>query len=169
MTFAEYAFRLMSENDMTYQEISDRSGVHINTVQNYIKAKTKNLSYDKAKNILRALGGDISMLDQFEDTAGDPIIAEAAKSVPTDPVNHQLYEVNDKLIMSYQAALSRERSICRILSRCLIIVTVMLFIVTGSIIALFAYDFTHDDRGWYQDPETQIIYVTPEPSPTAPQ
>ena len=46
----------MKRNNITYQELSDRSGIPLNTLKNLFRGKTKNPRIDTVKPIEKALG-----------------------------------------------------------------------------------------------------------------
>ena len=48
--------KYMKENNITYQELSDRSGIPLNTLKNLFRGKTKNPRIDTMQAIEKALG-----------------------------------------------------------------------------------------------------------------
>ena len=163
MSLHDYMYRLYVDSGLSYREISDLSGVAANTVQNYINGITKNHSIDKARRIISALGGDLSVLNKL-DLSDEETAAEEQAKIPTDASALLVYTLSEEARTSYKAAVLRERRSIKYLSLALIAESIMLFVLIAAVVALFVYDFTHPDRGWYQDPEPEIIYVTPDPS-----
>lgn len=149
MTLAEYLTRLKNDTDMTFQNISDMTGLHINTVQNILSGKTKSTSMDKAQKLTIALGGSLDVLPKLSYLDGDPM-ADEVQLIPTEPHPLVDYTISVETRMQYQSAIFRERKLNRTLSIALIVATVLLLLITSAVIALFVYDFTHPDRGWYQ-------------------
>ena len=149
MTLAEYLTRLKNDTDLTFQNISDMTGLHINTVQNILSGKTKSTSMDKAQKLTIALGGSLDVLQKLSYIEGDPM-ADEVQLIPTEPHPLADYTISVETRMQYQSAIFRERKLNRTLSIALIFTAVLLLLVTAAVIALFVYDFTHPDRGWYQ-------------------
>ena len=149
MTLAEYLTRLKNDTDLTYQNLADMTGIHINTVQNILNGKTKSTTIDKAQKLTIALGGSLEVLPKLEYMDGDAM-ANEVRMIPEESRALADYTMSVDLRMQYQSAIIRERKINRILTISLVCVSALLFLLTMAIIALFAYDLTHDDRGWYQ-------------------
>ena len=149
MTLSEYLTRLRNDTDLTYQNISDMTGIHINTVQNIINGKTKTTTIDKAQKLVMALGGSLDVLQRLDYMDGDALVDEA-KSVPTETKALADYTIGIEARMQYQSAILRERKINHTLTIALVCVSFLLLLLTVAVIALFVYDFTHPDRGWYQ-------------------
>lgn len=149
MTLSEYLTHLRNSSELTYQNIADMTGLHINTVQNIINGKTRSTTFDKAQRLVIALGGSLDVLKKLDYAEGD-IMAIEAKSIPDDPHVLSDYSISVETRMQYAAAISRERQLNRFLGIALICATLLLLLVTVAVIALFVYDFTHPDRGWWQ-------------------
>lgn len=149
MTLAEYLTRLKNDTDYTFQNLSDMTGIHINTIQNILNGKTKSTTMDKAQKLTIALGGSLDMLQKLDYLDGDSMAADV-QTIPSDSSSLAVYTMSVENRMQYQAAIFRERKLNKTLTLALICTSVILFLLTVAIIALFTYDLTHPDRGWYQ-------------------
>lgn len=148
MTLSEYLTRLRNDSGLTYQHIAEQTGLHINTVQNIINGKTRSTSIDKAQRLVIALGGSLDALKQLDYEDGDPMVSELAL-IPSDTQALAAYADRTEIRMQYSAALMRERQINRLLIIVLIIVLFLLLLLTSAVIALFTYDLSQWDRGWF--------------------
>lgn len=120
------SLRAMKGN-MTAQQIADKSGVPVATVNRVLQGLTENPGFDtvyKVYKIVKAMGASLNDLD--EDGAGE-----------TEGLT-QLYERG----LEY-----RERKI-RKLERTIMIIAVFTFIVMAAVIGMLVYDMMHLDRGW---------------------
>lgn len=149
MTLSEYLTHLRNKSDLTYQNIADMTGLHINTVQNIISGKTRSPSFDNAKRLVIALGGSLDVLKKLDFADGDAL-ADKAQAIPDEPQALVNYSLSIESRMQYTAAIARERQLNHTLGTLLLCVSALLLLMTAAVIALFVYDFTHPDRGWWQ-------------------
>lgn len=114
------------KGNMTAQQIADKSGVPIATVNRVLQGLTENPGFDTVCKLVKAMGGSLSDLDEIS-------ISEAAPEALA-----QLYERG----LEY-----RERKIKR-LERTITVIAVFAFLVMAAVIGMLAYDMMHLDRGW---------------------
>lgn len=112
------------KGSMTAQQIADKSGVPVATVNRVLQGLTENPGFDTVYKIVKAMGGSLNDLD--EDKVGE-----------TEGLT-QLYERG----LEY-----RERKIKK-LERTIMIIAVFTFIVMAAVIGMLVYDMMHLDRGW---------------------
>lgn len=112
------------KGDMTAQQIADKSGVPVATVNRVLQGLTENPGFDTVYKLVKAMGGSLNDLD--EDRVCEP------------EGSTQLYERG----LEY-----RERKI-RKLERTIMIIAVFTFIVMAAVIGMLVYDMMHLDRGW---------------------
>lgn len=112
------------KGSMTAQQIADKSGVPIATVNRVLQGLTENPGFDTVYKIVKAMGGSLNDLD--EDKVGE-----------TEGLT-QLYERG----LEY-----RERKIKK-LERTIMIIAVFTFIVMAAVIGMLVYDMMHLDKGW---------------------
>lgn len=124
------SLRAMKGN-MTAQQIADKSGVPVATVNRVLQGLTENPGFDTVHKIVKAMGGSLNDLD--EDKVGE-----------TEGLT-QLYERG----LEY-----RERKIEELeqkigkLERIKAIIVVSILIVVVVAMGLLVYDIMHLDRGW---------------------
>ena len=116
------SLRAMKGN-MTAQQIADKSGVPVATVNRVLQGLTENPGFDTVYKIVKAMGGSLNDLD--EDKVGE-----------TEGLT-QLYERG----LEY-----RERKIKK-LERTIMIIAVFTFIVMAAVIGMLVYDMMHLDKG----------------------
>lgn len=115
------------KGDMTAQQIADKSGVPVATVNRVLQGLTENPGFDTVYKLVKAMGGSLNDLD--EDRVCEP------------EGSTQLYERG----LEY-----RERKIedleqkIKKLERIKAIIVVSILIAMG----LLVYDIMHLDRGW---------------------
>lgn len=112
------------KGSMTAQQIADKSGVPVATVNRVLQGLTENPGFDTVCKIVKAMGGSLNDLD--EDKVGE-----------TEGLT-QLYERG----LEY-----RERKIKK-LERTIMIIAVFTFIVMAAVIGMLVYDMMHLDKGW---------------------
>ena len=112
------------KGSMTAQQIADKSGVPVATVNRVLQGLTENPGFDTVYKIIKAMGGSLNDLD--EDKVGE-----------TEGLT-QLYERG----LEY-----RERKIKK-LERTIMIIAVFTFIVMAAVIGMLVYDMMHLDKGW---------------------
>lgn len=117
------SLRAMKGN-MTAQQIADKSGVPVATVNRVLQGLTENPGFDTVYKLVKAMGGSLNDLD--EDRVCEP----------------------ESLTQLYERGLEyRERKIKK-LERTIMIIAVFTFIVMAAVIGMLVYDMMHLDRGW---------------------
>ena len=117
------SLRAMKGN-MTAQQIADKSGVPVATVNRVLQGLTENPGFDTVYKIVKAMGGSLNDLD--EDRVCEP----------------------EGLTQLYERGLEyRERKIKK-LERTIMIIAVFTFIVMAAVIGMLVYDMMHLDKGW---------------------
>lgn len=112
--------------NMTAQQIADKSGVPVATLNRVLQGLTENPGFDTVCKIVKAMGGSLSELDE---SSTDEAAPEALA---------QLYERG----LEY-----RDRKIRR-LERTITVIAVFAFLVMAAVIGMLVYDMMHLDRGW---------------------
>ena len=112
------------KGDMTAQQIADKSGVPVATVNRVLQGLTENPGFDTVYKLVKAMGGSLNDLD--EDKVCEP----------------------ESLTQLYERGLEyRERKIKK-LERTIMIIAVFTFIVMAAVIGMLVYDMMHLDKGW---------------------
>nr|DAD83717.1 MAG TPA: helix-turn-helix domain protein [Myoviridae sp. ctI7W9] len=112
------------KGSMTAQQIADKSGVPVATVNRVLQGLTENPGFDTVYKIVKAMGGSLNDLD--EDKVGEM----------------------EGLTQLYERGLEyRERKIKK-LERTIMIIAVFTFIVMAAVIGMLVYDMMHLDKGW---------------------
>lgn len=112
------------KGDMTAQQIADKSGVPVATVNRVLQGLTENPGFDTVYKLVKAMGGSLNDLD--EDRVCEP----------------------ESLTQLYERGLEyRERKIKK-LERTIMIIAVFTFIVMAAVIGMLVYDMMHLDKGW---------------------
>ena len=124
MLLYEHLRAMKDASNMTAQQIADKSGVPVATVNRVLQGLTENPGFDTVYKIVKAMGGSLNDLD--EDKVGE-----------TEGLT-QLYERG----LEY-----RERKIKK-LERTIMIIAVFTFIVMAAVIGMLVYDMMHLDKGW---------------------
>lgn len=128
------SLRAMKGN-MTAQQIADKSGVPVATVNRVLQGLTENPGFDTVCKIVKAMGGSLNDLD--EDGAGEP----------------------EGLTQLYERGLEyRERKIKK-LERTIMIIAVFTFIVMAAVIVMLVYDMTHLSIGWIQTASNAVAMI----------
>lgn len=119
------------KGDMTAQQIADKSGVPVATVNRVLQGLTENPGFDTVCKLVKAMGGSLNDLD--ENGAGEP----------------------EGLTQLYERGLEyRERKIEELeqkikkLERIKAIIVVFVLIAMVAAMGLLVYDIMHLDRGW---------------------
>lgn len=115
------------KGDMTAQQIADKSGVPVATVNRVLQGLTENPGFDTVCKLVKAMGGSLNDLD--EDKVCEP------------EGSTQLYERG----LEY-----RERKIEELEQKIKKLERIKAIIVVSILIAmgLLVYDIMHLDRGW---------------------
>ena len=124
MLLYEHLRAMKDASNMTAQQIADKSGVPVATVNRVLQGLTENPGFDTVCKLVKAMGGSLNDLD--EDKVCEP----------------------EGLTQLYERGLEyRERKI-RKLERTIMIIAVFTFIVMAAVIGMLVYDMMHLDRGW---------------------
>ena len=124
MLLYEHLRAMKDASNMTAQQIADKSGVPVATVNRVLQGLTENPGFDTVYKIVKAMGGSLNDLD--EDRVCEP----------------------EGLTQLYERGLEyRERKIKK-LERTIMIIAVFTFIVMAAVIGMLVYDMMHLDKGW---------------------
>ena len=123
------------KGSMTAQQIADKSGVPVATVNRVLQGLTENPGFDTVYKIVKAMGGSLNDLD--EDRVCEP----------------------EGLTQLYERGLEyRERKIKK-LERTIMIIAVFTFIVMAAVIGMLVYDMTHLSIGWIQTASNVVAMI----------
>lgn len=123
------------KGSMTAQQIADKSGVPVATVNRVLQGLTENPGFDTVYKIVKAMGGSLNDLD--EDRVCEP----------------------EGLTQLYERGLEyRERKIKK-LERTIMIIAVFTFIVMAAVIGMLVYDMTHLSIGWIQTASNAVAMI----------
>ena len=129
---------------MTYQELADKTGISVSTVQRYCRNEVKSPSVD----VMNALHG------AFETDAEETNVCEK----PAEGDYRR--EVVDLLEKRHKEELAdRDRQILRIRIE-KYICAALAVAVTAVLIGLFLYDYSCPDRGWIRHESTEYTTDT---------
>ena len=129
---------------MTYQELADKTGISVSTVQRYCRNEVKSPSVD----VMNALHG------AFETDVEETNVCEK----PAEGDYRR--EVIDLLEKRHKEELAdRDRQILRIRIE-KYICAALAVAVTAVLIGLFLYDYSRSDRGWIRHESTEYITDT---------
>lgn len=124
MLLYEHLRAMKDASNMTAQQIADKSGVPVATVNRVLQGLTENPGFDTVCKLVKAMGGSLNDLD--EDKVCEP----------------------ESLTQLYERGLEyRERKIKK-LERTIMIIAVFTFIVMAAVIGMLVYDMMHLDKGW---------------------
>lgn len=124
MLLYEHLRAMKDASNMTAQQIADKSGVPVATVNRVLQGLTENPGFDTVCKLVKAMGGSLNDLD--EDRVCEP----------------------EGLTQLYERGLEyRERKIKK-LERTIMIIAVFTFIVMAAVIGMLVYDMMHLDKGW---------------------
>lgn len=148
MPYTKKLNEFKEQANMTNHDISERSGVPLGTVNRIMAGQTENPSFEAIAAMVRAMGGSLDEL------AGIPHHSHHK--------NHT-NESDERIVAIYEKQLDNIGAIHekRINDKNLWIK--MLFAIVALLIvgfaALFIYDFSHPDRGWYIAEELRRTYA----------
>lgn len=112
------------KGDMTAQQIADKSGVPVATVNRVLQGLTENPGFDTVCKLVKAMGGSLNDLD--EDRVCEP----------------------ESLTQLYERGLEYRNKKIRRLERTITIIAVFTFLVMAAVIGMLVYDMMYLDRGW---------------------
>lgn len=113
-------------SNMTAQQIADKSGVPVATVNRVFQGLTENPGFDTVYKLVKAMGGSLNDLDEIP-------MSEAAP---------------ESLAQLYERGLEYRNKKIRRLERTITIIAVFAFLVMAAVIGMMVYDMMHLDRGW---------------------
>lgn len=112
------------KGSMTAQQIADKSGVPVATVNRVLQGLTENPGFDTVYKMVKAMGGSLNDLD--EDKVGE----------------------TEGLTQLYERGLEYRNKKIRRLERMITIIAIFAFLVMAAVIGMLVYDMMHLDRGW---------------------
>ena len=119
------------KGDMTAQQIADKSGVPVATVNRVLQDLTENPGFDTVCKLVKAMGGSLNDLD--EDRGCEP------------EGSMQLYErgleYRERKIEELEQKIKKLERI-----KAIIVVSILIAMVVAM--GLLVYDIMHLDRGW---------------------
>lgn len=113
-------------SNMTAQQIADKSGVPVATVNRVLQGLTENPGFDTVCKLVKAMGGNLNDL-------GEIPMSEAAP---------------ESLAQLYERGLEYRNKKIRRLERTITIIAVFTFLVMVAVIGMLVYDMMHLDKGW---------------------
>ena len=133
---------------MTYQELADKTGISISTVQRYCRNNVKSPSVEVMNALHSALETDTEETNVCDNVAGEVCARDVADAL------EKAHKQEIERIIS-----DKDRQILRIRVEkyiCAAIAVIMAAIFVGMTI----YDNTHLDRGWIRHENTEYITDT---------
>lgn len=109
---------------MTAQQIADKSGVPVATVNRVLQGLTENPGFDTVCKLVKAMGGSLNDLDEDK-------VCES-----------------ESLTQLYERGLEYRNKKIRRLERTITIIAVFTFLVMVAVIGMLVYDMMYLDRGW---------------------
>lgn len=113
-------------SNMTAQQIADKSGVPVATVNRVLQGLTENPGFDTVCKLVKAMDGNLNDL-------GEIPMSEAAP---------------ESLAQLYERGLEYRNKKIRRLERTITIIAVFAFLVMAAVIGMMVYDMMHLDKGW---------------------
>lgn len=124
MLLYEHLRAMKDASGMTAQQIADKSGVPVATVNRVLQGLTENPGFDTVYKLVKAMGGSLNDLD--EDKVCEP----------------------ESLTQLYERGLEYRNKKIRRLERTITIIAVFTFLVMAAVIGMLVYDVMYLDRGW---------------------
>lgn len=124
MLLYEHLRAMKDASSMTAQQIADKSGVPVATVNRVLQGLTENPGFDTVYKLVKAMGGSLNDLD--EDKVCEP----------------------ESLTQLYERGLEYRNKKIRRLERTITIIAVFAFLVMAAVIGMLVYDMMRLDRGW---------------------
>lgn len=131
MNYTKKLVEMKDKCGLTNQQIADKSGVPVGTVSRVLAGQTDDPNFSTVANIVLAMGGSL-----------DELVGIAPKQMTV--VETKTIEADEKLIALYEKTIKDK-------NKWIVVLFSILSVLLAGVIALFAYDFTHPDRGWYQE------------------
>ena len=118
-------------SSMTAQQIADKSGVPIATVNRVLQGSTENPGFDTVCRLVKAMGGSLNDLDEDRvcETEGLTQLYERG------------LEYRERKIEELEQKIKKQERIEAI-------IVVFILIVMVAAMGLLVYDIMHLDRGW---------------------
>ena len=124
MLLYEHLRAMKDASSMTAQQIADKSGVPVATVNRVLQGLTENPGFDTVYKLVKAMGGSLNDLD--EDKVCEP----------------------ESLTQLYERGLEYRNKKIRRLERTITIIAVFAFLVMAAVIGMLVYDMMRLDRVW---------------------
>lgn len=124
MLLYEHLRAMKDASSMTAQQIADKSGVPVATVNRVLQGLTENPGFDTVYKLVKTMGGSLNDLD--EDKVCEP----------------------ESLTQLYERGLEYRNKKIRRLERTITIIAVFAFLVMAAVIGMLVYDMMRLDRGW---------------------
>ena len=126
MLLYEHLRAMKDASSMTAQQIADKSGVPVATVNRVLQGLTENPGFDTVYKLVKAMGGNLNDLDEIP----------MSEAVP------------ESLTQLYERGLEYRNKKIRRLERTVTIIAVFTFLVMAAVIGMLVYDMMYLDRGW---------------------
>lgn len=124
MLLYEHLRAMKDTSNMTAQQIADKSGVPVATVNRVLQGLTENPGFDTVCKLVKAMGGSLNDLDEDK-------VCES-----------------ESLTQLYERGLEYRNKKIRRLERTITIIAVFTFLVMVAVIGMLVYDMMYLDRGW---------------------
>lgn len=131
MSYTDKLNAMKEKSGMTNQQIAEVSKIPIGTVSRIFSGQTEDPSFSTLTSIIKAMNGSVDELIGIERT-----VQTASET--------KIIHADERLIALYDKTIRDKNTWITLLFGVLAAVLI-------AIIALFIYDFTHLDRGWYQE------------------
>lgn len=142
MLLYEHLRAMKDASSMTAQQIADKSGIPVATVNRVLQGLTENPGFDTVCKIVKAMGGSLNDLD--EDKVGEPEGLAQLYERGLEYRERKIEELEQKIK-------KRERTIT--------IIAVFTFIVMAAVIGMLVYDMTHLSIGWIQTASNAVAMI----------
>ena len=147
MKLHEYLTNCKKRNNLSSQDVSELSGIPYNTVRRVLSGETQQPGIETVRAIAVAVGADLNMLSRLGvDDSEQPEPAAPEKAPPCGDCPGD--SISTELLVSYRAALLRERHANKHLRILLLCVCLILFTLMAAVIVMFVYDYLNPNRGW---------------------
>lgn len=148
MPYTKKLNEFKEQANMTNHDISERSGVPIGTVGRIMAGQTENPSFEAIAAMVRAMGGSLDEL------AGIPHHSHHKNH--TNESDERIVAIYEKQLDNIGAIHEKRINDKNLWIKMLFAIVALLIVAFA---ALFIYDFSHPDRGWYVTEELRRIYA----------